>query len=80
MLRLLLFSEGYPSGRCLLLAEELNRSARLTGDESLKLAQRLFDAQFTAESPASVELVDAQSAEQLATLCGEFGITVRVHA
>ena len=75
-MRLVLFSQGYPSGRCILLASELHRSATLSGDDAMQLAERLFDAQFTAESPANVESVDAESADRLARLCSEFGITV----
>jgi type III secretory pathway component EscU len=75
-MRLSLYTHGYPSGRCLLLAQELNRSTVISASDSIHLAQRLFDNQFDETTPIVIEAIDSTAAERIVQICQEKGITV----
>ena len=74
-MQVLLHTNGYPNGSCLLLAKELSRSTALSGGDSIRLAERLFDNQFNKAAPVMIEVTDSIAAESVIQICEEMGIT-----
>jgi hypothetical protein len=74
-MKLLLYSVGYPSGRCLALVQQLQKATALTPAECIRLAEQLFDARFTQEQPAAVEIATLECLEEFEATCIGLGIT-----
>jgi hypothetical protein len=71
-----LFAQVPPEGRCLILAQKLIETSRLAPGECLALAERLFAFEYERENPALVELRAPEVATDLAVACAQFGIMV----
>ena len=72
----LLYTPKPPSGRCLLLADQLRRSTDMSDNDCMHMAQRLFDGQHPRDLPVIIDIPESKSADGLRDICTEFGISV----
>jgi hypothetical protein len=77
-MHLLLYTSKPPSGRCLLLADQLRKATDLGDQESMRMAQRLFDGQHSRDHPALINVPESRSADNLVIICVEYGIEVEI--
>lgn len=75
-MKIRLFANESPHGRCLILAQKLNQATTLPPTECVALAERLFALAYKRENPAVVEVTVPIFAEDLAATCAEFRISV----
>jgi len=75
-MKLRFFSNGYPRGRCIVLAQQLHQVSGRAPAECVQLAERLFDAQFSQAEPAVLEVLGSNPTNELEATCASFGITV----
>ncbi len=67
-----------PSGRCLLLGQELHKATDLGGDAPIRMAKRLFDGQYPRDRPAIIRIPASTPADGLRAICEEVGIVVEI--
>jgi hypothetical protein len=73
-----LYENDRPDGRCLLLAQELQRVSRLSPTECVQMVERLFASRHKPEDPAVIEIREPALLDSLSRTCAEFGISVEV--
>lgn len=77
-MRVTLFANEWPSGRCLLLARELVVTTRLDAGESLRAAESLFSMNHSVDNPLEIDLLEDADTTHLQQLCDQFGIVCSV--
>ena len=71
-----LYTKQPPSGRCVVLAQQL---ARATGSgDSVRVAEKLFAGHHPPDKPAVVNVRSREAVEGLWAVCVECGITAEV--
>ncbi len=71
-----LYTVGYPKGRFALLIKKLHEVTSMPGQDCIGIGQALFWNYYTQDNPLTIEISDSRSADELQSLCAEFGITV----
>jgi hypothetical protein len=79
-MKLRLFAQKPPHGRCLMLAQKISQVTVLSPNECVALAERIFAFAHKRENPAVIEVSEPSLAHDLTTLCTEFGISVETTA
>jgi hypothetical protein len=75
-MKLLLFTEKVPEGRCLILAQKLSQATTLPPARCVALAEQLFAFAYKRDNPALIEVSESGSVADLTATCADFGITV----
>jgi len=75
-MKIALYSNDWPSGRCLLLARELASVSEMGGTEALHAATSVFGFNHRKENPLGLTIHDEADTSQLKSLCREFGIMI----
>ena len=73
-MKLKLYSETAPSGRCLLIANAIADIARISDGECLRIASDLFNARYTKNSPAVIIINEDVDLKPLIVLCRDYNI------
>ena len=76
-MKISLYSNEAPKGRCLLLARELAAVSDVDATSAIHAAESIFGFNHRSDNPLQMTVKDTANIAELARLCEEFGITLR---
>jgi hypothetical protein len=75
-LKMPLYTLDPPRGRCLLLAQKLHQATGMDASDCMRIAQRLFASHHPRDNPATVDVPEPKSADDLEATCVGLGVVV----